>query len=96
MGEVTHRIRLIRQFVESLEAEEIPEALRQILVIPEGRNYVDIEVPTETARALRDVADKRFWSLDERTQGMQIRAAHTTRTLIEGALRRDREVHDSE
>lgn len=91
---MTHRIRLIRQFVESLEVGEIPEELREILVIPEGRNYVDVEVPTETARALRDVADKRFWSLDEKTQGMQIRVAHTTRTLIEGALRRGSDVRE--
>ncbi|MFJ4739007.1 hypothetical protein [Streptomyces sp. NPDC088775] len=90
MVEQTHRIRLIRQFVEPLKPENVPEELREILVIPEGRNYVDVEVPAETAQAIRDLADKRFWTLDERRDAAVIRAAHVQRTHIESKVGRAR------
>ncbi|MGW3153651.1 hypothetical protein [Streptomyces sp. NPDC001089] len=87
MSERLYRVRLVRQFVEPLGLEDVPEELRELFVIPEGRNYVDVEVPEAGVRAIRDLADKRFWSLNEGTQAADIRAAHVTRTLCEAKLR---------
>ncbi|MET9470595.1 MULTISPECIES: hypothetical protein [unclassified Streptomyces] len=89
MREASANIRLVRWFLDPLKAVELSEGLRELLRVDLGeRSYVDVEVPAGLLRELRDLAERQFWDLDQVTQRQEIKAAHITRVLIEGKLRR--------
>ncbi|MFJ3271070.1 hypothetical protein [Streptomyces sp. NPDC086776] len=88
MSEASVNVRLVRQFLDPLQAVEIPDGLRELLSVDLGeRSYVDVEVPAGLLQELRDLADRQFWALGERRLRLETVAAHITRTHCEAKLR---------